>query len=113
VRFEPKYKIDYSARDPQQDVDELFYQRWSPRSLLKHEIPSTVLETIFDAARWTPSCSNEQPWLFVTASKKEELAICNELLEERNQCWASNAGVLGFLFSKRTFSKNGKVIQTD
>ena len=75
MKFEPKYHVDYSTRNPQQNVDKLFYQRWSPRSLIKQDIPQEVLNTIFDAARWTPSCGNEQPWLFITTSKKEELAV--------------------------------------
>lgn len=108
MEFKSKYEIDFSARDPHEKVDPLFYRRWSPRSFDKSDIPHEILCAIFDAARWSPSCSNEQPWLFITSSNQGEFEICFELLEKRNQKWAKDVSVIGFLFGDRTFSKNGK-----
>lgn len=108
MKTEPKPLVDYSDRDPHPRVDDLFYQRWSPRSLKKVDISNDTLNAIFDAARWSPSCSNEQPWLFITSSNVREFEICHSLLEERNQRWAINASVIGFLFGKRVFERNGK-----
>lgn len=109
MKYEIKYEVDFSSRDPHDGVDELFYKRWSPRSLEKVAIPQDILNAIFDAARWSPSCSNEQPWLFITSSNADEFKTCLELLEERNQRWADKASVIGFIFGKRTFSRNAKI----
>ncbi len=46
MKFPVPYKIDYSNRDPEFGVDELFYQRWSPRSWKKTSIPDEVVATI-------------------------------------------------------------------
>ena len=85
-------------------ADKIFLERWSPRSFLPEVISSENLKKIFDAARWSPSCVNEQPWLFFTASRDSE--SFNEFLsclKESNQLWAKNAGTIGFLISRRFF----------
>lgn len=63
---------------------------------------------LLEAARWTPSCFNEQPWKFYygrTDAQKQEYF---SLLVEANQAWVKNAGFLCFVVSKRSFVKNGK-----
>ena len=106
MEFETGYDVDFGNRDPAPGVDGLFHRRWSPRSYRKTEIPDHVQETIFDAARWAPSCFNEQPWLFVTSSGEQDFQVFLELLTEKNRIWAVNAGLLGFVFAKRKFSRN-------
>lgn len=100
------YAADFGQRDPAPGVDTLFVERWSPRALRKVEIPEAELRTIFDAARWSPSCYNEQPWRFVT-STSASFATFLDLLVEANQGWARNAAVLGFVFADKKFSRNG------
>ncbi len=99
--------IDFSLRDYQDGVNELFYQRWSPRAFKSSPVPQESLEIIFDAARWAPSCYNEQPWLFVTATEKSHETFVNLLLEG-NQSWAKTAPVIGFVVASRHFKRNGK-----
>ena len=95
-------------RDALEGVDKLFSERWSPRAFTaKHTIEKRTLAKIIDAARWSPSCFNEQPWVFYTSSDStfdDYLA----LLVESNQQWAKNASVIGFLAGKKQFSRNGK-----
>ena len=109
--FKTPYPIDYSQRDPAPDVDELFYQRWSPRSFKPQAIPDDVLTTIFDAARWSQACYNDQPWLFLTAGcdNKNEFARFLKLLVEGNQEWAKNVSMLGFVVCRIHFNHNGKL----
>jgi nitroreductase len=104
VRFEKPYEPDFSQRDPAEGVESTIYKRWSPRSLKKVEIPEDILTAIIDAARWSPSCFNEQPWLFMTSSNQEEFDLYLSLLVERNQQWAKNASVLGFFLCRRKFT---------
>lgn len=107
MKYSTPYDIDFSKRDPGSDVDDLFHKRWSPRSLKKISIPEEVVATVIDAARWSPSAHNEQPWLFVTSSNQAEFDISLGLLVEQNQEWAKNASVLGFIFAKKAYDYNG------
>ncbi|MGR9072063.1 MAG: nitroreductase family protein [Gammaproteobacteria bacterium] len=107
MKFETGYMVDFSNRTPLEGVDEMFYKRWSPRSFRKTEIPGEILDAIFDAARWSPSCFNEQPWLFVTSSGDGDFGRFLDLLTEKNQEWAKNASLIGFIFARKNFTHNG------
>ncbi len=99
--------VDYSQRDPQPGVAAQFVQRWSPRAFTKSQIDRATLARILDAARFAPSCYNEQPWRFYT-STKETFNDYLDLLVEGNQVWAKDSAVIGFLVAKRYFTMNGK-----
>lgn len=90
----------------QSKLDEMFIQRWSPRSFLSNPIPDEDIKTIFEAARWSPSCFNEQPWRFVYAAQAEDLTRFQSALVEANQSWANSAPMLVYVFSKKHFSRN-------
>ena len=104
--FDDPYTIDYSGRDVAPGVSAQFVQRWSPRSFRKVDIPPDVLTAIFEAARWSPSCFNEQPWIFVTSTDEDSFVRYLGLLVEGNRVWARNASVLGFAISRRHFTRN-------
>lgn len=89
-------------------VDELFLHRWSPRSFEDRPVAPADLESLFEAARWTPSCYNEQPWLFVYGREAEDHARVAATLVDGNRTWAEKAPVLGIVFAKRHFAANGK-----
>lgn len=88
-------------------ADPMFYQRWSPRSLIKTEIPTEHLEKMIDAARWSPSCFNDQPWHFILSTPKTFDQFLNLLLDG-NQTWCKNASTIGFVLKRRSFSQNAK-----
>lgn len=50
-------------------VDKVFRNRFSPRFFSQDSIPDKDLETIMEAARFTPSSYNLQPWYFYIAKK--------------------------------------------
>src|SRR5713226_8390192 len=52
-------------------VHELIRERWSPRAFTDKPVPQDVLRSIFEAARWAPSCYNEQPWAYIVASRDD------------------------------------------
>ena len=60
--------LDFSLRDPQECVLPLLCERWSPRAFSGEAIADEVLARVFDAARWAPSCRNEQPWRIYTSN---------------------------------------------
>ena len=96
-----------ARRDAVSGVDPLFVGRWSPRAFDTYRIDRATLERIFDAARWAPSCFNEQPWRFYL-STGETFDDYLALLVDANRAWAGRASLIGFLVGKKYFSKNGK-----
>lgn len=89
-------------------LDNMFIERWSPRAFLPDPIADEDIKTIFEAARWSPSCFNEQPWRFVYACQPEDLGRFRPVLVESNQIWADKAPLLVLVFSKKSFARNDK-----
>ena len=106
--FEDKGLLVPNNRIPDAPVNPMFLDRWSPRAFDPTPIPEEDLATLFEAARWAPSCNNEQPWLFVYGTSEEERGTFLEILTERNRMWAHRAPVLAILFARRTFAHGGK-----
>ena len=100
-------KLSANPRVPEAQVDSMFLDRWSPRAFLDEPIPEHQIKTLFEAARWAPSCFNEQPWLFLYATELEQRKIFTSLLLEKNQRWAANAPLLIFVVARRKFMKGG------
>jgi nitroreductase len=43
-------------------VHELIAKRWSPYAFSDRAVSVEDLQSLFEAARWTASSNNEQPW---------------------------------------------------
>jgi len=100
-------------RKPDFDIDQIFLNRWSPRSMSGDEISRDVLFSLFEAARWAPSSNNNQPWRFLYARRNTDYwPIFFDLLTEQNKIWAKNAAVLIVVISKKTFDYNEKPART-
>ena len=96
-----------TVRKTNHQIDKTFIDRWSPRALSGENITDEELFTLFEAARWAPSCFNEQPWRFVYI--KRDSSNWNrslDILSATNQLWCKNAAVLICLISKKNFSHN-------
>ena len=70
--------------------------RWSPRSFSEQPVEKDKLMSLFEAARWSPSGSNVQPWRFIvtTQAAPEPFNKLLSTLSEWNQVWAKNVPVL-------------------
>ncbi|MCC6140249.1 MAG: nitroreductase family protein [Nitrospira sp.] len=91
-------------------IHELLARRWSPRAFAERPVEPDKLVSLFEAARWAPSSSNEQPWRFVVATKDDRAAY-NRLLAcllEGNRKWALHAPVLILSAASTTFEENAK-----
>ncbi|MEH6814492.1 MAG: nitroreductase family protein [Motiliproteus sp.] len=96
-------------RHPDHKINPLFWERWSPRAFTGEAITDQQFQSLFEAARWAPSCFNEQPWRFLYAHRDSaDWPLFLESLMEGNQSWASQASGLIVVLSKKTFSHNGK-----
>ena len=69
--------------------------RWSPRAFAETPVSAADLETVLEAARWSASSSNEQPWRFLVGVQGSEThAKIISTLVAFNQAWAGRAPVL-------------------
>lgn len=71
----------------------LIIKRWSSRSFDETKIISQEeMNSLLEAARWSPSAYNDQPWRFLIANRGDsKFNIITETLVEFNQLWASKA----------------------
>jgi nitroreductase len=89
----------------------LLAARYSTRTFQDRPVPADTLKRLFDAARWAPSCFNEQPWRFVIAAKDlhpEAYARLASTLSLPGNAWALEAPVLGIAIANLSFARNGK-----
>ena len=85
-------------------INDLLRRRWSARTFAATPVAPETLGTLFEAARWSPSAGNGQPWSFIVADKTrdpEGFARALATLTESNQAWVQNAPVLIFAITRR------------
>jgi nitroreductase len=100
------------GRLPSADVDPIFVERWSRRAISSAPLSEPTVRSLFEAARWAPSASNSQPWLFVYASEEETLARGRALLKDSNARWAVKAPLLLFVFARKAHPVTGQPLRT-
>lgn len=89
-------------------VDPQFTGRWSTRAYdPAHTISEAGLMSLFEAARWAPSSSNEQPWKFYYPKNAESRVRFNGFVNENNRTWAIRAGLLIIVCARKTFAASG------
>jgi nitroreductase len=103
------------ARIPEYEIATQFIERWSPRSFTGEAISEATLFSFFEAARWAPSASNEQPWRFIYSLRdSDSWDSFTGLLSENNRLWGQNAAALVVIVSKATriSRETGEVIKS-
>ncbi len=93
------------------EIHELIKKRWSPRAFADQEIEQEKINSLFEAARWAASASNEQPWKFIYATKNNKRKYKDILycLVESNIVWARSAPLLVLTMVDSKFKKNNKI----
>lgn len=99
---------EFENRKAEAPVSEQFLKRWSPRAFSEQKIEEEKLQSVFEAARWSPSCFNAQPWLFLYETDGPDREKFNSLLVPANKVWAEKAPVLIFLATRKRFTHNDK-----
>ena len=91
-------------------IEPLLKRRWSPRAFAYRPVEPAKLLSLLEAARWSASCANQQPWYFIMATREEEAEYARLLscLRDNNQQWASHAPVLMVSVAKLSFDMNGQ-----
>ena len=97
--------------DPVQDMDisPVLRQRYSPRAYAHEMVSQTTLRRIFEAARWAPSTSNNQPWRFIVATRehKDEYTGLFSTITGNCAVWAQHAPVLILAAAKQSKDRGG------
>jgi len=58
---------------PDHPIHELFVKRWSPYAFSDQPVPEEDLRSLFEAARWSASSFNEQPWGYIVGTQTRVL----------------------------------------
>lgn len=96
------------------DIFPLIKKRWSPRAFSIQEVEESKILSLVEAARWSPSASNEQPWRFIIGRKGDEkYQKIYEALDDWNKEWVNEVPpVLVLNLAKRHLTHNGKINET-
>jgi nitroreductase len=103
--------MQHKIATTQVKIHELIATRWSPRAFdADKPVRHDDLHALLEAARWAPSCYNDQPWRYIVCNKAvDEAAWQNALtvIVEKNRMWAKNAPVLLLSVAMANFNHNG------
>lgn len=78
-------------------IHDLLQNRWSPRAFSTQPVEDEKLLSLFEAARWSPSGGNAQPWAFIVTTRSSDAGCHDQLvqvLSGRNKLWAKDAPLL-------------------
>ncbi len=91
-------------------IHTLMQRRWSPRVFAKQSVEPYKICACLEAARWAPSCFNEQPWRFFVGAENVNPDALQELqtLLVSGNGWAQKAPVLMLSVAKLNFTYNGE-----
>jgi nitroreductase len=109
--YRPLNEEDMESKTAQtsQPIHPLLAGRWSPRAIDPNQpLAAETITRILEAARWAPSCANQQPWRFLVFTPEHP-----EALEKARSClaggnyWAKNAPLLIISVARQTWEHNG------
>jgi len=92
------------------NVMDVIRNRRSIRSFSDKSVDKEQIKAMFEAARWSPSAMNEQPWLYIYANRENKVlhAAIAESLMPGNKMWAEKAPLLIVSMARPHFLSNGK-----
>ncbi len=92
------------TRISEREINPLLLNRWSPRALSGESLSEEELMSLFEAAKWAPSCYNNQPWRFIYVQNGtpawEKLY---SILTAGNKVWTVKAAALVLVVSRLKF----------
>jgi len=97
---------------PDTPIHNLLAQRSSPYAFdPTKSVSNEDLQALFEAARWSASAFNAQPWRYIVGVKDRTPELWQQVLEvlvEGNQSWAQHVPVLALGLVSTVFEHNGK-----
>ncbi len=92
-------------------INKVIAERWSPRAFdSNYMIEEDSIKSLFESARWAPSCYGDQPWQFILFKKDDATGWSSILncLSIGNQNWAMDASILIVVCANKNFNHNGE-----
>jgi nitroreductase len=88
-------------------VSDLIKNRKSIRAFSNRPIDPDKINSLFEATRWAPSSTNEQPWVYIYATRDqtelwEKLFSC---LNDGNKAWAKDVPLLILSLARKNFTR--------
>ena len=83
-------------------IHDILTHRWSPRAFANTPVEPEQLLALFEAARWSASGGNSQPWAFIVVAQSDADSF-EKLVDTTmgfNKVWAKNAPVLVLAVAK-------------
>lgn len=82
-------------------IHSLLAERWSPRAFSSQAIDEKKISTLIEAARWSPSSYNLQPWRFIVWHQHQNpyFEQVYATLSNTNKAWVRNVPVLIGVFA--------------
>ena len=107
----PPILLEDEQRSCEFSIHPLIARRRSTLAFASTSVEPETLASLMEAARWAPSCMNEQPWSFIVATKanKSDFDRLLGCLVEFNVQWAQHAPVLLLSVAKLTFESKGEL----
>ena len=91
-------------------VLDVIQQRRSRRAYSEKPVEGEKIQSLFEAARWAPSSVNEQPWLYIYATK-DQPDLWNKIFEslnETNRIWVKHAPLLIVSLVRKNHIRNDR-----
>lgn len=95
------------SNDIQYPVSSLIERRKSVRAFSSTAVEPDKINSLFEATRWAPSSTNEQPWVYIYATKDQE-ELWEKLfnpLHDGNKLWAKEAPLLILSLARKNFTR--------
>jgi nitroreductase len=89
---------------------EAIQMRRSRRAYSDQPVEPEKIQSLFEAARWAPSSVNEQPWIYIYATK-EQPELWEKIFEavnDSNKVWVKNAPLLIASLVRKNFIRNDR-----
>lgn len=95
------------SADIHHPISEIIRRRRSIRAFRSDAVEQEKINSLFEATRWAPSSTNEQPWVFIYATK-DQTELWDKMfgaLNEGNQLWAKDAPLLILSLARKNFTR--------
>jgi nitroreductase len=89
---------------------DVIQQRRSRRAYSDKPVEGEKIQSLFEAARWAPSSVNEQPWLYIYATKDQPdlWGKIFESLNDSNKVWVTHAPLLIVSLVRKNHIRNDR-----
>jgi nitroreductase len=88
-------------------ISDLIKNRKSSRAFSDRRIETEMINSLFEATRWAPSSTNEQPWFYIYATRDQSSlwSALFDCLNDGNKIWAKDAPLLILSLARKNFTQ--------